>query len=288
MKTNNLNVRGLNIHVQEWGDAKNKPTLFMLHGWMDCGATYKYSAQFLQEDYHIVAPDLRGFGHSDHASPYWFPDYFADLEVILNYYAPDRPVNLVGHSMGGNIVLTYAGINPQRVSRVLSLDSAGLPPSEPSEAPNKYRQWMREILSEEPSKIYPNKGMLMHSIYKGNPRLSTESIEDLALLWGKPVDGNENGAWMLKHDHKHRYTNPVRYQWDDSVAVWKEITARVGLVMAEQSGLYDRYQSIDRINQLKNILAIADNDDLLIKDSGHMLHIEQPEATANCIAKFFS
>jgi len=287
LKTNNINVRGLNIHVQEWGDAEN-PTLFMLHGWMDCGATYKYSAEYLKSKYHIVAPDLRGFGNSDHAPAYWFPDYFADLEIILNHYAPNRSVNLVGHSMGANIVVMYAGIHPQRVNRVLSLDSAGLAPSEPNEAPEKYRRWLREILSEEPSKIYPDKRMLMHSIYKGNPSLSTESIEELALMWGKPVNDDEHGAWMLKHDHKHRYTNPVRYQYEDTVEVWKQVTARVGLVMAGQSFMYERYESIDRISQVKELLSIADDDYFLIKDSGHMLHIEQPEATAECIAAFFA
>ena len=287
MKTNNIIVRGLNIHIQEWGDT-SKPTLFLLHGWMDCGASFKFAAHYLEDKYHLVAPDLRGFGNSDHASPYWFPDYFADLEVILDHYAANQAVNIAGHSMGGNIAMMFAGINPSRVARVLSLDSAGMPPTEPSDAVKKYRQWIREILSEEPSKVYTNKNMLLHSIHKGNPSLPRESVEELALLWGKPVTDDENGAWMLKHDHKHRYVNPVRYQYQDTVEVWREITARVGLVMAEQSGLYQRYASIDRISEVRELLSITDDDYFLVKGSGHMLHIEQPEVTANCIAKFFA
>ena len=168
MKSKKLDVRGLQYHVQEWGEP-GSPLLVMLHGWMDCGATYKYMMPYLAEHFHVVAPDLRGFGETEHvAGGYWFPDYFADLEVLLDHYAPQGSVDLVGHSMGGNIALMYAGIRPERVKRVLSLEGIGMMPSDPGEAVGKYRQWMQQILSNAPSKVYPHAGMLKHSIYKGN------------------------------------------------------------------------------------------------------------------------
>ena len=59
----------------------------------------------------MLAPDWRGFGRS--AAPgvdsYWFPDYVADLDALLDRISPDAPVDLVGHSMGGNVVMSYAG-----------------------------------------------------------------------------------------------------------------------------------------------------------------------------------
>jgi len=93
MNASKLNVRGLEYHVQEWGDS-SKPSIFLLHGWMDCGATYKFAAQYLENDFHLIAPDLRGFGDTEHAQGYWFPDYFADLEVLLDHYSPMSPVNV--------------------------------------------------------------------------------------------------------------------------------------------------------------------------------------------------
>jgi len=102
MNSRKLNIRGLNYHIQEWGDS-SKPLLILLHGWMDCGATYKFVSEYLISDYFLVAPDWRGFGQTDHAPGYWFPDYFADLEKILDHYTPDTATNLIGHSMGGNI-----------------------------------------------------------------------------------------------------------------------------------------------------------------------------------------
>jgi pimeloyl-ACP methyl ester carboxylesterase len=285
MKSTKLDIRGLDYHIQEWGDSSN-PTLVFLHGWMDCGGSYKFVAEHLAEQFHIVAPDLRGFGETEHAKGYWFPDYFADLEKILDHYVPNQPANLVGHSMGGNIVLMYAGINPQRVGRVMSLESLGAMDSKSSETPDKYRRWMREILSGEPAKIYPNEMMFLRSIHKGNPSLSDDMISELAGLWGMPV--GEDGAVCLKHDHAHRYTNPVRYNFDDTLALWQEITAKVAVVMAAQSRMYQHYEQIGRVEQALSVLKVSEENYSLIENCAHMLHLEQPQLTADAIRDFFS
>lgn len=285
MKKSTLMVRGLRTCIQEWGDPA-KPTIVLLHGWMDCGASFDYMANYLGDEFHLVAPDLRGFGDTEHAPSYWFPDYFADLDVILDKYSPAQPCNLVGHSMGGNIVTMYAGIQPQRVDKVLILEALGMPPTEPNEAPGRYRRWLREIVTDEPSKVYPNVEVFKMSIRKGNPSLSEDVVDDLVQLWGKPH--GKNGAMQLKHDHKHRYANPVRYNFDDVLAVWEQVSARVGLVMAEQSWMYQRFSESGRIEQAKDVLNIVEQDYSLVRDSAHMLHIEQPEQTAKCVRQFFA
>lgn len=284
MKKTTLMVRGLRINVQEWGDSR-KPTLMCLHGWMDCGATYQYMANYLADSFHLVAPDLRGFGESEHAPSYWFPDYFADLAVVLNSYSENAPVNLVGHSMGGNIAAMYAGIEPHRVGKLLILEALGMPATQPDQAPQKYRRWMNEILSDEPTKIYPSLAILKSSIRKGNPSLSEDMIDDLSELWAKPF--GDQGAMVLKHDHKHRYANPVRYNFDDVLEVWKLVTAKVGLVMAEESSHHKHYLKSGRTAQAKEVLGIAEANYWQVADAGHMLHIEQPEKTAACVAAFF-
>jgi len=285
MKKSTLMVRGLRTNIQEWGDP-SKPTLVMLHGWMDCGATYQYVAQHLEHDFHLVAPDLRGFGETEHAPGYWFPDYFADLDVILDKYSMGQPAQLIGHSMGGNIVTMYAGIQPHRVAKVLILEALGMPPTDPSEAPDKYRRWLREMLSDEPSKVYPNVDVFKMSIRKGNPSLSESMVDDLVGLWGKAC--GDDGAMQLKHDHKHRYTNPIRYHFEDVLQVWSEVQATVGLVMAEQSWMYQRFSDSGRIEHARDVLKIRDEHYSVVQESAHMLHIEQPEQTANCIRAFFA
>ena len=285
MKTRKVDIRGLKYHVQEWGDA-SKPLLLLLHGWMDCGATYKFIAKYLAQDYFLVAPDWRGFGESEHVKGYWFPDYFADLECITEHYSPNAPVDIVAHSMGGNIALMYAGIRPNKVARLLSLEALGMLEKKSSDAPATYRQWMDEILADEESKVYPSIDSLKSSVRTGNPNLTEELVDELADMWGQPY--GDKGQMRLKHDHAHRYINPMRYNFDDVLALWREVSARVGIVMASDSPFYQTYQKIGRIQQAHDTLPASIDDYYLVDDAAHMVHIEQPKKVSEIIKRFFS
>src|SRR5690606_19020317 len=84
-----LPVRGLRYHVRHWGD-ESAPMLVMLHGWMDVSASFQFVVDALQQDWHVIAPDWRGFGLTSYSSAgtYWYPDYLADLDAILRHYSP--------------------------------------------------------------------------------------------------------------------------------------------------------------------------------------------------------
>ena len=73
-----VDIRGVQYSGTEWGDS-SAPLFIYLHGWADTGATFQFVVDALEADWHVVAPDWRGFGRSmvDCAS-YWFPDYLAD------------------------------------------------------------------------------------------------------------------------------------------------------------------------------------------------------------------
>jgi len=74
----------------------------MLHGWMDVSASFQFVVDALRRSWRVLAPDWRGYGLTDRAQAdcYWFPDYLADLDQLLDALLPDEPVALVGHSMG--------------------------------------------------------------------------------------------------------------------------------------------------------------------------------------------
>ena len=280
-----LQLRDLQFAFYEWGDT-DKPTLFLVHGWMDTGASFKYMAPELVEHFHLISFDLRGFGYSDHVpSGYWFPDYYADLDAILEHFSSDDAVNLVGHSMGANISLMFSGIRPERVSKVMALDWIGLPETTPKDASKRFRSWLNQLRLGEPTKIYQDLETLKKSIRKGNPSFSEEVIDEIIPLWTKPF-GND-GQIMLLGDHKHRNTNPIRYNFDDVVEIWNEVTAQVGLVMASDS-FYRKMMDVEqRVKIIREALSIKDDHYSVLKDSHHMLHIEKPVETAERIISFF-
>jgi len=136
-----VKVRGLRYRLHSWGDPE-APTVLLLHGWADTGMSFQLIADRMYPDWRLIAPDWRGFGDSAWSpGGYWFPDYLADLDGILERLEINTPVRLVGHSMGGNVAWLYAGIRPDRVSHVASLDAFGLREANPDETPERYRLW---------------------------------------------------------------------------------------------------------------------------------------------------
>ena len=80
--TETIAIRGLRYNIRHWGPA-GAPPVFLLHGWMDASATFQFVVDALQREWHLIAPDWRGYGDSQWLGhPYWFPDYgFPDSPV---------------------------------------------------------------------------------------------------------------------------------------------------------------------------------------------------------------
>jgi pimeloyl-ACP methyl ester carboxylesterase len=168
-----LDIRGLRYHVRHWGRA-GAPKLFMMHGWMDSSASFQFVVDCLQQDWHVIAPDWRGFGLTARSpsDTYWYPDYLADLDALLRHYAPDETVNLLGHSMGANIVMIYAGVRPQRISRLINLEGFGLPGSKPEQAPGRFANWLDQLREPADMRAYAEQAGVVARLQKTNPRLN--------------------------------------------------------------------------------------------------------------------
>src|SRR5574343_245177 len=137
-----LALRGIHYNVRHWGPADG-PAVFFLHGWMDSSATFQFVVDHLPPEWHIIAPDWRGYGASSWLGrPYWFPDYYADLDALLAHYSPQQPARLVGHSMGASVAASYAGARPARVAALAMLDFLGLLPSQPEASPGQLGTWL--------------------------------------------------------------------------------------------------------------------------------------------------
>jgi len=283
-----LDVRGLRLHVRHWGD-EAAPKLFMLHGWMDMSASFQFMVDCLQGQWHVIAPDWRGFGLSERsgADTYWFPDYLADLDAILDGYAPNQAVNLLGHSMGGNIAGLYAGVRPQRVGRLINLEGFGLPSAPPAQYPKRVAKWLDELREPPAMRSYASLDEVAARLRKTNPRLSFERAAFLASHW---AEQGRDGKWTILGDPAHKMTGPLPYRVDEIMAAWEAITAPVLWVEAEHTDMWRwmgpkevaRAEVDRRMAHLKQVTA------RMVPAAGHMLHHDQPELLAQMVEAFLA
>jgi pimeloyl-ACP methyl ester carboxylesterase len=276
-----LRVRGLHFQLYRWPGRDADP-IVLVHGWGDTGETFQFLVDHLALDRTVIAFDCRGFGRTEWPHDgYWFADYLADLDALLDRMAPDRPVDLVGHSMGGNIVMLYAGIRPARVRRLVSLEGFGMQRTTPDQAPARYRQWLDELKEASSFSTYDDFDHFARILARRNPRTTAERIEFIARSWGRRRD---DGRIELRADARHKLINPMLYQREQAEACWRAITAPLLFVSAGESDFARRYAeeiSTDRMRELFGTV-----QQVTVHDAGHMLHHERPEAVAELLTEF--
>ena len=279
-------IRGLRTHVRHWG-SPDAPKLFMLHGWMDVSASFQFVVDNFANNWHVIAPDWRGFGLTERVQSdcYWFADYLGDLEAILDHYAHDEAVNLVGHSMGGNVAGIYAGVRPHRVAKLVNLEGFGLAATEPTMAPARYAQWLDELREPPSMRAYETIDGVIARLMKTNPRLARDRAEFLAAHWSAQ---NENGQWEILGDSAHKITGATLYRVKEVIACWEKITAPVLWVEAHDSDLWRWMGGRDKVRaELDRRRACIPNvKSAVVNDAGHLLHHDQPELLARLIEDF--
>ena len=140
---------------------------------------------------------MRGFGQSAHSGPhYWFADYIADLDALLDALSPAQPLALVGHSMGAQIASLYAGIRPERISQLVILDGLFLPDTPSDQAPKRYRSWLHQLQDPPQARVYADFHSLATRIQKQHPSLSAPRALDVAKAWAGKSTVVSSFAWI--------------------------------------------------------------------------------------------
>lgn len=294
-----IDVRGLRYHVLEWGDASmvtpQRPPLVMLHGWMDVAASFQFVVDALPTDRYVIAFDWRGFGLSDPsgADSYWIPDYVGDLDTALDRLcfdtAPDQPIDLLGHSLGGNVVMLYAGLRPERIRRLVNLEGFGMPVTKPAQAPKRFVQWLDELKAPAALSTYESQAAVAGRLRKTNPLLPLDRAAWLAQHWSRQqvnADGSA-GRFEILGDAAHKRGSPMLYQRDEVLECWKLIIAPVMWVEGDQSdpakwwgNRYTKAEFHERLSVVRQV------EKHVLSPAGHMLHHDQPQDLAQRLEAF--
>lgn len=292
-----IEVRGLRYHVLQWGETglitPQRPPLVMLHGWMDVAASFQFvvdSLHAIEGDTRcIVALDWRGFGLTDPppaTDAYWFPDYLGDLDAALDALFPAQPVDLLGHSMGGNVAMVYAGVRPERIRRLVNLEGFGMPATKPEQAPQRFAKWLDELKESPRLMSYPSVDAVAARLRKNNPLLRPERAAWVAPHWSRE---DAQGQWHLLADAAHKLVNPALYQRDEIVECWKRISAPVLWIEGDRTEMSKWWgQRYTRAEFEERLAVVPGVQKHVLSPAGHMLHHDQPEALAAQLHAFLA
>lgn len=231
----------LTLRYLDWGNS-DKPLLLLVHGGEDHARSWDWVAAQLRDDWHIVAPDLRGHGDSD-----WSPDgvytmehAVADLDNLIEHLG-ETPVTIVSHSLGGAISLRYTGLFPEKVRRIVAIEGLASRTEiqkrtgdHQEDGRLAWRNWIekRRKLADRAPRTYATVEEAAERMRARNPHLDDAKAHHLA-SWG--LRRREAGELVWKFDPYIRTPQP----WDPSdfarTEIWGHIECPVLLVHGKES-----------------------------------------------------
>lgn len=268
-----FDVRGLKLHALDRGEGT--PSL-LLHGWLDHAHSFDPLAPLLPG--RTVALDFRGHGDSQWVGAggfYHFLEYVADLDGVVDQLSPDRPLRIVGHSMGASAALIYASARPGRVEHLTLIDSVPLSISS-EEVPGRLTSYLEDL------RVMPRTRRRVDSVEQAAERLrrnnASLTAESALLLAGHGVsaDPEQGGLLAWKWDPLLRAHSPLPVSEEQVQLICARATAPV-LAIRGENGMMPREADLRaRFPHLK--LTFAE-----VRGAGHHVHLDAPGEVARLI-----
>jgi len=273
----------LRLHYVDYG-REDKPLLVLVHGGQDHCRSWDFVADRLSDHYHVIAPDLRGHGDSAWAagSNYGIAEHVLDLAQLLRHVG-ETPVTLVGHSLGGAVVLHYAGVFPENVLRVCAIEGMGPPPEMVKALTEKpieerlrdYIAGVQALPGRKPHE-YATLADAEKRMRDANPHLSEAMARHLTI---HGVMRLENGNYVWKFDNYVRVWGPYRYDIEGVQRLWSRIACPVQLVRGTQSWAQNPVTD-------GRAAHIPDHRYVEVEGAGHWVHHDRFEVFMGHLGEF--
>ena len=261
----------LKLHFVDWGN-EDKPPLLLVHGGRDHARSWDWVARELREEYHVIAPDLRGHGDSAWSigSQYTLPEFVLDVAQLVDTLDL-APLRIVSHSMGAAVSLFYAGVFPQKVSKLVAIEGMKIPDEVRArldvdlwESMANWIAAVREGSRRQPRR-YASIDESAARLQQENPHLSPEQARHLTI---HGVARNEDGSYSWKFDNSARTLFPLRMDTDTRRQLWQRIECPTLLVHGTESWHGDP-SSDGRAAYIRNSSVVA------VENAGHWVHHDQ-------------
>jgi pimeloyl-ACP methyl ester carboxylesterase len=273
----------LRLHYVDWGNPDAEP-LVLVHGGRDHCRSWDWVAAGLREDFHIVAPDLRGHGQSDYSigSSYPMIDFVYDLRRLLRELG-DRPVSIVAHSFGGVIALLFAGIYPDLVKRIVVIEGTWLlDPAihAPERIPVTQRiaTWAEQLdkATTQSPRSYPTVEAAVERMMAEHRNLSPEQARHLTIHGLRKLD---DGTYTWSFDPVMRLLSPTYPSQADVTQIWSQVAAPALSIRGTLSPHSDP-------NELGVPRLFQDMEAVNVENAGHWAHHDQLDEVMGLIRPF--
>jgi pimeloyl-ACP methyl ester carboxylesterase len=261
-------INGLRLHFLESGH-RDAPALCFLHGGAAHAHWFDAITPFFADRFHVVALDQRGHGESQWAVPpaYGTEDFAADLRGLMDALGWTR-MTLIGHSMGGHNAMAFAAWHPERVERLVIVDSRPVIPAE--------RLTVMRARGRRSPRLHPT-AEAAAATFRLLPR---ETLADPALLahMGRAAVARRDGGWGWRFDPStHGERRPV-----DAWPLLPKVSARTLVVRGDLSPVL----TADMAERLR--ASIAGASLVTIPDAYHHLTLDAPTAFTAALTEFLA
>lgn len=264
----------------------NLPPLLMVHGWLDNALSFARLAPQICENRKVYALDLAGHGQSGHRPPgqgYPVMDYVADLAELIDTHIASNEgvekVDLLGHSLGGIVAVLYAAAYPERVRKLIMIDSLGPVTREPPDVIKQMRRAIdKRLAGSGKAAVYPSIEAAAKAREGGMIPLSHDAA--MTLIPRNLIEVPEGYTWSTDPVLRH----PTMMMMDEAQVLGCLETVRTPtrFLRAEKGLLAARPELNARTGAIKGL-------DLISVPGGHHCHLEgdiQPVALA--VKEFFA
>jgi pimeloyl-ACP methyl ester carboxylesterase len=268
----NWSLKHIDLAGLHWPTSTATETcpVLMIHGWLDNALSFARLAPAFNGTRNVYSLDMAGHGHSGHrpgGQGYQLMDYVSDLAELVETHFKDSPggqVDLVGHSLGGIVSVLYTAAFPERVRRLVMIDSIGPISRKPDEVIGQMRKSItKRMTGSAKAVVYPDIESAARAREGGMIPLSPEAARILIARSMKP----SGTGFVWQADPRLRHPSMIMMDEAQVTACLRKVVTPTRFLRATQGLLASRPELDSRLDAIANL-------DVVAVPGGHHCHLD--------------